>query len=143
MNVYHQTLFASRGRQDFRWDRRFCVRQRHKYNPEDSKVLENPATTAALIEAFCDEHASILNPPCFNYVALKEFLQQADLQQLNTSRPILALLDDRQERSGSDELMRNWESETYVRQPRPGEDVNRLTFDERGLFLKLKENVRC
>jgi hypothetical protein len=142
MNPFSQALFVPRRRHDFRWDRRFCVRQRNKYNPEDSKVLENPATTADLIEAFCDEHESILNPPCYNYVALKEFLHQADLQHLNTGRPVLALLDDRREQSGGDESMRNWESERYSRHPLAGDGVERLTFDEGGLFTKLKENVR-
>ena len=141
MSGYRQPLFASRGRQDFRWDRRFCVRQRDKYNPEDSKVLENPATTAALIEAFCDEQESILNPPCYNYVALKEFLRQADFQHLNSGRPVLALLDDRREMSGADESMRNWESDGYTRRPSEGDSVGRMSFNEGGLFTKLKENV--
>jgi hypothetical protein len=140
MNLYHPRPFRPRGRRDFHWDIQFCVRQKDKYNPEDSKVLENPATTAQVVEAFCDEQESILNPPCYNYVALKEFLDQADVQHLATSRPVLALLDDRREQSGN-EAMRHWESDKYARQPLPGENVERLTFDEGGLFRKLKENV--
>lgn len=104
-------------------------------------MLENPASTTDLIDAFFDEHQSILNPPCYNYVALKEFLQQADLQHLTTGRPALALLDDRREHSGGDGSMRNWESDRYARQPPPGDNVQRLVFDEGGLFTKLRENV--
>jgi hypothetical protein len=104
-------------------------------------VLENPASTANLIDAFFDEHQSILNPPCYSYVALKEFMVQADLQHLSTSRPVLALLDDRREHSGGDGSMRNWESDRYARQPQSGDNVQRLVFDEGGLFTKLRENV--
>jgi hypothetical protein len=141
MNSYRQHPLASRGRHGFRWDRRFCVRQRQKYNVEDNKVLENPASTAALIEAFFDEHQSILNPPCYNYVRLKEFLQEADLQHLSTSGRVMALLDDRREDSGGDGSMRNWESDRYARQPPEGSNVARLAVDESALFTKLRENV--
>jgi hypothetical protein len=141
MNSYHQIPLPSHSRHDFRWDKRFCVRQRDKYNPEDNKVLENPGTTEQLIEAFCDEQESILNPPCYNEVALKDFLRKADLQDLNTARPVLALLDDRREQSGNDGSMRNWESDRYAREPLPGDCVERLIFDEGRLFLKLKEHV--
>jgi hypothetical protein len=141
MSAYRQTLSIPRGRHDFRWDSRFCVRQRLKYNVEDNKVLENPASTADLIDAFFDEHESILNPPCYNYVALKEFLVQADLQHLTTSRPALTLLDDRREDSGGDGSMRNWESDRYARQPLSGENVQRLVLDEGALFTKVRENV--
>lgn len=140
---HRQHPFTSSRRHDFCWDRRFCVRQWIKYNPEDDKVLENPATTAELIEALCDKKESILTPPCYNYVALREFLNQANLQHLNTRRPLLALLDDRREQSGSAGSMRDWESDRYARRPPPGDNVQRLVFDEGGLFTKLKENVRC
>jgi hypothetical protein len=141
MNAYHQPPSTPRGRHDFRWDRRFCVRQKQKYTVEDKKVLENPASTADVIDTFFDEHESILNPPCYNYVALKEFMVKADLQHLTTSRPALALLDDRREHSGDDGSMRNWESDWYARQPQPGDNVQRLVFDEGALFTKLRENV--
>jgi hypothetical protein len=144
MNLSRQVPFSSRGRHDFRWDIRFCVRQRAKYNPEDSNVLEeveDPATTAKIIEAFFDEPESILDPPCYNFVALKEFLHQADFQNRATTRPILALLDDRRDQSGGHESMRNWESEKYARRPPKGDSVERLTLDEGRLFTKLKENV--
>jgi len=104
-------------------------------------VLENPASTADLIDAFFDEHESILNPPCYNYVALKEFLVKADLQYLTTRTRNLALLDDRRDDSGGDGCMRNWESDRYARQPQPGDDVQRLVLDEGALFTKLRENV--
>jgi len=141
MNLYRQQPFASRGRRDFRWDVRFCVRQRDKYNPEDNRVLENPAATAQLIDAFFDEQESILDPPCYNFVALKEFLHQGDLQCLNIARPILALLDDRRDQPGGHGLMRDWDSEKYARLPPPGDSVERLTLDEGRLFTKLRENV--
>jgi hypothetical protein len=141
MGSYRQTPAILRGRHDLRWDLRFCVRQRVKYNVEDYKVLENPASTADLIEAFFEEHDSILNPPYYNYVALKEFLAQADLQHLTTSKPALALLDDRREESGNDGSMRDWESDRYARQPPSGENVQRLVLDEGALFTKLRENV--
>ena len=145
MNIYQQPPSASRGRHNFVWDRRFCVRQRAKYNTEDIKVLENPATTQALIDAFCDpeDRPEILDPPCYNYMALKSFLRQADLQELVSGRAHLALLDDRRDHSGGDDYsMRNWESERYTKQQLPGHDVKRLTLDEGGLFTKLKENVQ-
>jgi hypothetical protein len=104
-------------------------------------VLENPASNAELIDAFFDEHDSILSPPCYNYVALKEFLLKADLHHLITRRPILALLDDRREDSGADGSMRNWESDQYARYPQPGDDVQRLVLNEGALFAKLRENV--
>ena len=147
MNVYRQAPFTPRGRHDFRWDRRFCVRQRQKYNVEDfrvledDKVLENHAHKADVMDAFFDEPQSILNPPCYNYVALKEFLDRADPGHLKTKRPILALLDDRREHSGGDGSMRNWESDRYARQPPEGDDIKRLVFGEGGLFKKLRENV--
>lgn len=142
MSLYRQPPVGSRARHDFRWDQRFCTRQKGKYKAEDANVLENPATVADLFEAFFDEHQSILNPPCYNYVALKEFLSRADLHQLNARRPALALLDDRRELSGDEGSMRNWESDRYARQPSPGDSVERSVFDESGLLKKLKENVR-
>jgi hypothetical protein len=141
MSAYRQTPSNIRRRRDFLWDRQFCVRQRQKYNAEDKKVLENPASAADLIDAFFDKHESILNPPCYNFVALKEFLVKADFQHLTTRRPNLALLDDRREDSGGDGSMRNWESDQYARQPQPGNNVQRLVLDEGVLLTKLRENV--
>jgi hypothetical protein len=141
MDIHRRAPLASRRRHECRWNRRFCVRRREIYDEEDNRVLENPANTAALIEAFFDDQESLLNPPCYNFVALKEFLKPADLQHLTVSRPSLALLDDRREGSGGTESMRNWESDAYCRNPPEGVDVERNVFDEKGLFRKLKENV--
>lgn len=104
-------------------------------------MLENHAHKEDVIVVFFDERQSILNPPCYNYIALKEFLDQADPGQLKTGRPILVLLDDRRDHSVGDESMRNWESDKYARQPPEGDDIKRLVFDEGGLFTKLRENV--
>jgi hypothetical protein len=141
MNLTRKPMLLPSGRHKFQWNRKFCLRRRHIYDLEDQKLLENPASTEALLEVFFDEERDdILNPRCYNYVALKDFLQRADLQQLTIGRPILALIDDRQEQT--DESNRNWESEKYARRPPRGHNVNRLVLDEGDLFRKLNENVR-
>lgn len=147
MSVYRQSPSTTRGRPDFCWDRGFCVRQRKKYEVldrkvlKDSKVLEEPEHKADLLKSFFDEDPNISNPPCYNYVALKEFLKRADPRQLNRSRPVLALIDDRRDHSGLDGSMRNWDSDDYALKRLEGHDTKRSVFDEGGLFRKLRENV--
>lgn len=135
-----QPSLALRGRHGFRWSSHFSVRQLIKYRPEDRHLLDIAANTTALIEALLADH-EMLKPPCYNCVALRNFLRQADLHNISTGRPKLALIDDRREVATGENSTRNWESQSYIRYPPPGDSIQRLALDEGELFKKLQENV--
>ena len=88
---------------DFTWDERFGVRQLQKYAAEDVRVTVMPHED--LITAFLKFRASHLSPPCFNFQALRTFLELANFRDLTGhARPTqvlrLALIDDRRDPAG-------------------------------------------
>jgi hypothetical protein len=103
-----------RGRRDFRWDQRFCVRRPEAYAAQDRHILFDevtnrniaPTDTKLLVDAFLDSERSDLDPPCFVFDTLREFLERADIKLLTihqgTSTPLreLALVDDRRDVTG-------------------------------------------
>jgi hypothetical protein len=103
-----------RGRRDFRWDQRFCVRRLKAYAVQDRHLFFDkaantnvvPTDTKVLVDAFLDSEKSGLDPPCFIFDTLRGFLERADIRNLTTQRgtsiPLkdLALVDDRRDITG-------------------------------------------
>ena len=103
-----------RGRRDFRWDQRFCIRRPDAYAAQDRHILFDEATntnvvptdTKVLVDAFLDSEKSDLDPPCFIFDTLRGFLDKADIRNLTTQQgtsiPLkdLALVDDRRDITG-------------------------------------------
>ena len=90
--------------QTFGWNRKFSQRQKLTYRAEDRKLAPEPHQT--VVEAFFRELGSRLDPPQYNYATLRNFLEQADpndlIQQAPSSRYSvpLVLLDDRRDDTG-------------------------------------------
>jgi hypothetical protein len=104
----------ARGRRDFRWDQRFCVRRPEAYAAQDRHLLFNevtntnvvPIDTKVLVDAFIDSEKSDLDPPCFIFDTLRGFLERGDIRNLTTQQGTsipfkdLALVDDRRDITG-------------------------------------------
>ena len=104
----------ARGRRDFRWDQRFCVRRPEAYAAQDRHLLFDevtntnkiPTDTKVLVDAFIDSEKSDLDPPCFIFDTLRGFLEKADIRNLTTQQGMsiplkdLALVDDRRDVTG-------------------------------------------
>lgn len=88
----------------FVWDRKFAQRQRLTYRAEDNKLT--PELHQTIIEAFLQELGSRLDPPQYKYTALRDFLEQASLNDLENHSPsskystTSILLDDRRDDTG-------------------------------------------
>jgi hypothetical protein len=103
-----------RGRRDFRWDQRFCVRRLKAYAVQDRHLFFDkaantnvvPTDTKVLVDAFLDSEKSGLDPPCFIFDTLRGFLERADIRNLTTQQgtsiPLkdLAWVDDRRDVTG-------------------------------------------
>ena len=112
----------------FVWDRKFAQRQRLTYRAEDNKLA--PEAHQTIIDAFFKELASWLDPPQYKYIALRNFLEQANPNDLIASAPPsryispVVLLDDRRDDTGwlgtdgEQHSARNWDS--YVSYPPVG-----------------------
>lgn len=162
MDVLRLPRLHARGRHSCQWDKRFCARRNASHKAEDLHILDDAdpndpdntdpqeANTMTLIQEFFDVQPSILDPPCFNFRALKMFLAIADFEEAKAasqSAPIsprkIALVDDRRDRMGGEELVRNWESETYSRRPPEGHDIFIEALDEVELYAHLLQKVRA
>jgi hypothetical protein len=136
---------ALRGRQGFSWEKRFSLRRPLVHIAEDQRILDDPQDTLSLVSELLDIRSSRLDPPCFTYKRLQDFLLRAELRQLKLQCPPalsrLALVDDRRDRHAIDELIRNWESEGYALRPSGGLDVFTEALDERELYRRLVMKV--
>lgn len=114
MDYQRRSVDSIRGRRDFRWDQRFCVRRPEAYPAEDQHVLIDegsmrnivPTDTKGLVDEFLGSLQSDLDPPCFIFDTVRGFLENADVRLLTThrDRPTelneLALVDDRRDLTG-------------------------------------------
>lgn len=112
----------------FVWDRKFAQRQRLTYRAEDNRLKPEPHQT--IIEVFFTELGSRLDPPPYKYTALRDFLEQANLNDLTSQSPSSrygtpsVLLDDRRDDTGwigmdgEQHSARDWDG--YVSYPPTG-----------------------
>ena len=134
----------------FVWDKRFAERQEKAYNAERMTLI--PSDDGSMISACINKFASRLDPPQYNYSALRDFLAQASETDLRTApTPIqyarnIIVLDDRRDSSGWQDvgghrhLARDWNS--YANgYPPPGENIQCLMLNPGDLYRKLLTKV--
>ena len=107
MATYGSTILPQRPRSDFEWEERFLMRQLLLYGPEDTRVAPLPGQD--FITTFLELGGSSLDPPCFNFEAVRDFLRQANAPQTNAPATAqqdwrLALIDDRRDPAGIEEV---------------------------------------
>ncbi|KAL9625601.1 MAG: hypothetical protein Q9160_000314 [Pyrenula sp. 1 TL-2023] len=160
MDALRLPRLHTRSRHSCQWDKKFCARRNASHKAEDIHILDNAdpkipnsrgpqeASTETLIQKFFKVQPSILDPPCFNFRALKTFLGMADFKEAKAtsqsapiSRRKVALVDDRRDRMGGEELVRNWDSETYSRRPPEGHEIFVEALDEVELYAHLLQKV--
>lgn len=160
MEVSRPSPLDFRRRHGYKWDKQFCARRNASHKAEDIHILDDPdpndpdsigaqhADTATLIREFFNIRQSILDPPCLNFRSLKKFLAVANFADAMTpSRrtPVsprkVALVDDRRDQTGGEELVRNWDSEAYSRRPPEGHNIFTRALNEKELYAHLSEKV--
>ena len=134
----------------FVWDKRFAERQENTYNAE--RVTLIPGNDGSMISACINGFPSRLDPPQYNYSALRDFLDQASENDLRTAptpsqyaRNII-VLDDRRDNTGWHDvgghrhLARDWNS--YANgYPPPGENIQCMMLNPGDLYRKLLTKV--
>lgn len=133
----------------FRWDKKFTQRERRAYPAEDRKLT--PDGNQTTVDAFFRELTSRLDPPQYSYTLLRNYLEQAnenDLRQPNaTTRHAqnLVLLDDRRDPTGwlgtdgETYSARDWDG--YSRYPPGGENASILLLNTHDLYKKQSRSV--
>ncbi|MCJ1387324.1 hypothetical protein MMC18_000166 [Xylographa bjoerkii] len=133
----------------FVWDRKFETRQKQAYRAEESNLRLHPDSST--ITAFLHEQRSRLDPPDYNYVTLRAFLEQARDIDLIKDPPmapdnrIIALLDERRDPTGWLDIFgdhhpaRDWEG--YASQPPEGEHRPMLILNACDLYRNLQTSV--
>lgn len=101
------SVLPQRPRHDYTWGDRFSVRQLLFYDAEDTRITNMPTRDPPedLVTSFLGFCASHLDPLCFNFEALENFLRLAEPNNLieatsATSLIRLALVDDRRDPTG-------------------------------------------
>ena len=134
----------------FVWDRKFATRQEQAYRKEDIEIEREPHETA--LDAFFQVHKSRLDPPQYNYIALRKFL--ADARENDIVRPSpfygqqqqLALVNDRRDITAWVDVAGNRKSacawDGYSKYPPQGENVWLETLNAHELYTRLKMSVR-
>lgn len=134
----------------FVWDKRFAERQEEAYNIERLALI--PANDGSMISTCINQVPSRLDPPQYNYSALRDFLDQASENDLRTApTPIqyarnIILLDDRRDNSGwhdvggNRHLARDWNSYAHGYPP-PGENIQCMMLNPGDLYRKLLTKV--
>ena len=126
----------------FTWDKKFEERNATAYPAEDSILQIEPGETQ--ITAFLKTRIPRLQPPQFNYVALRTFLEKGDEAgyEVNSSlanyiNPV-AWIDDRRDDTGwkdftkrSHHSARDWKG--YASYPPKGDKVNTLFLNPKDL----------
>ena len=143
------------------WDSQFATRvpvRYHSQNQLSRDLITNQRSIASDLHV---DFGSALNPPCYNFISLQRFLNDAAGLDVLESRNVppqsltrLALLDDRTDATGlvrwpsrtqqlaSNGETRNWEQ--YDTDPPSGEpDVTfRGVLNKVEFHIRLKKNVR-
>ena len=136
----------------FTWNPKFGMRQQKSYAMDRTQIGRHRGQ-ASIIETFFKESRFDLEPPQQSCLALRQFLEQADEDDLlrepvtvDEAR-ILALVDERCDRtgwkdsSGQNFYSRDWLQ--YAQNPPAGDCLQQDIFHARGLYLKLeKPDVR-
>ena len=147
--------FRRQSRRPFRknayvWDSIFTSRQQQSYASDQRRIERQPGES--IVHAFLRWERFGLDPPLYNFAALRNFLDKAKeadlLQQLAGPpyTPEIALIDDRCDRTGWRDTLdrhhaaRDWN--LYARYPPSGECQQSSLLTAKGLFQKLAENVR-
>ena len=119
----------------FVWDKKFATRREEAYHAESNKV--EAEDQQSMITAFLDQFATRLDPPQYSYAALRNFLEDADEDQLKIDptpiehRQVIVLVDDRRDNTGWKDIYTNWHRardwNSYAEDgcPPVGEDVVR------------------
>ena len=134
----------------FVWDKRFAERQEKAYTAERITLISG--NDGSMISACINQFPSRLDPPQYNYSALRDFLDQASEDDLRTApTPIqyarnIIVLDDRRDNSGWHDvgghrhLARDWNS--YANgYPPPGENIQCMMLNPGDLYRKLLTKV--
>ena len=88
----------------FVWDKRFAERQETAHTAE--RITLVPSNDGSMISACINKFPSRLDPPQYNYSALRNFLDQASENDLRTAPTPsqyagnIIVLDDRRDNSG-------------------------------------------
>lgn len=135
----------------FTWDKKFEERNATAYPTEDSILQVEPGQDQ--ITAFLETRTPRLQPPQFNYVALRRFLEQGDEAGYKANSPTanyinpVAWIDDRRDNTGWSDFSkrdhhsaRDWNG--YASYPPQGDKVNTLYLNPKELFQHQSRKVR-
>lgn len=133
--------------QVFVWDSKFGSRQNHDH--ESHRLT--PEDQDSIVTTFIKQFDSRLDPPQYNYTALRDFLEKAnedDLKAMQGSTQddeIRILLDDRRddtgwEVSGTRHWARDWNSYAGGYPPE-GQNVVSSLMNAKGLYRKQQRSV--
>ena len=131
------------------WDTKFETRQQESYHMDQTQIGRQQSSPESIVESFLRQRRFDLEPPENVCVALRQFLEQAnedDLQrdpsvgEVENAR-LLALIDERCDRTGWKDYRsklvytRDWPQ--YARYPPTGECQQREMLNARGLYQRL------
>jgi hypothetical protein len=147
METYPVTTSRRFQDQVFVWDSKFASRQNHDH--ESHRLT--PEDQASTVITFIKQFSSRLDPPQYNYTALRDFLEKAnedDLKAIQGSTQddeIRILLDDRRddtgwEVSGTRHWARDWNSYAGGYPPE-GQNVVSSMMNAKGLYRKQQQSV--
>ncbi|KAI4186791.1 MAG: hypothetical protein L6R41_003246 [Letrouitia leprolyta] len=135
----------------FVWDKKFAVRQLNAHNHENNRITHDDGET--IIDAFLNQFSSRLDPPQYNYVALRRFLEEASQDDLETTSTVAQydqrniLLDDRRDDTGWQDVnqvrhfARDWNSYAGGYPPE-GNNIFQASMNARELYGKRSKSVR-
>ena len=136
----------------FVWDKKFAVRQLKAHNHENNLLTADGGET--IVEAFLNQFRSRLDPPQYNYIALRRFLEKASEDDPNVNSPSTQyvqkniLLDDRRDETGWEDInkiryfARDWDSHAGGYPPE-GTNISQKIMDARELYTKRLKSVHC
>ena len=125
------------------------MRQRQSYPLEENRVEQQPPQS--IVSIFLKEQKSGLDPPQYNYTALRLFLEKANEGDLLQNPPTsqnsthVALVDDRCDRTGWQDISkqhhsaRNWD--IYARNPPSGDCQQLYLLNAGDLYRRFRTNV--
>ena len=133
----------------FVWNEKFKTRLRKQHSSDRNKVEAQPSES--IVTAFLKEQRSGLDPPQYQYTALRAFLDKANEADLVINPPAgpyalkVALVDDRCDRTGWQDVSgehypaRNWD--LYAPFPPPGDFQHLDLLNAGKLIERCKANV--
>ena len=135
----------------FVWDKKFATRREAAYHAESNKVAAEDQQS--IVDAFLDQFGTRLDPPQFSYATLRDFLEEADEDELKSDptlaqhRQVNILLDGRRDNTGWKDVNDNWHRardwNIYAEEGRPpeGENVTCTRMDAGDLYRKQLQSV--